>query len=464
MTKHTKQTPKGKQPDARPVADSFSNPLFQLGWGSQSPLEATEYPLTRLTDNYALMNSLYRDNWLVQNVVELVPDDMTKKGFSLTGSLTPGELQEFDKQRRQTALMERLREGLRWGRLYGGAAGMILIKGQYDCLSEPLDLAAILPGAFEGLYILDRWVGVTPGAETVLENGCPVPKYYSIDTQEGLTVARVHHSRIIRFTGRALPPLECQAELFWGASEVESLYKEVVAHDNVSANMAGLTFRANVDTMEVEALDQLFGLGSAAAQQRFWRVMQAQTVLKSNFGVQLVNRGDQIKNTQYTFTGLKDVFDSMCLNLCGCSHIPAAKLFGREPAGLNSSGKSDLQNYYDYVEGQREAKLRPVLEKLLPVLAMSCWGYLPEDIGVSFPSLWTPTAKELAEIAEKKAATIREIFQAGLIAADTAQRELKKLSEETGLFGSITDAEITANAGKSFLDLTALRDPIMGLS
>ena len=297
-----------------------------------------------------------------------------------------------------------------------------------------------------------------------MEKAYPLPEYNSIDTQEGLTVARVHHSRIIRFTGRALPPLERQAELFWGASEVESLYKEVVAHDNVSANMAGLTFRANVDTMEVEALDQLFGLGSAAAQQRFWRVMQAQTVLKSNFGVQLVNRGDQIKNTQYTFTGLKDVFDSMCLNLCGCSHIPAAKLFGREPAGLNSSGKSDLQNYYDYLEGQREAKLRPALEKLLPVLAMSCWGYLPEDLGVSFPSLWTPTAKELAEIAEKKAAAIRSIFQAGLIAADTAQRELKKLSEETGLFGSITDAEIAANAGKSFLDVTALRDPIMGLS
>lgn len=460
MAKHKKS----KQTNAASVADSFSNPLFQLGWGSQSPLEATEYPLTRLTDNYALMNSLYRDNWLVQNVVELVPDDMTKKGFSVSGSLTPEQLQEFDKQQRQTALMERLREGLRWGRLYGGAAGLILIKGQYDCLNEPLDLTAVLPGAFEGLYILDRWVGVTPSSEIVLEKGSPVPEYYSIDTSEGLTVARVHHSRIIRFTGRALPPLERQAELFWGASEVESLYKEVVAHDNVSANMAGLTFRANVDTMEVEALDQLFGLGSAAAQQRFWRVMQAQTVLKSNFGVQLVNRGDQIKNTQYTFTGLKDVFDSMCLNLCGCSHIPAAKLFGREPAGLNSSGKSDLQNYYDYLEGQRESKLRPALEKLLPVLAMSCWGFVPEDIGISFPSLWMPTAKELAEIAEKKAAAIRSIFQAGLIAADTAQRELKKLSEETGLFGSITDAEIAANAGKSFLDVTALRDPIMGLS
>ena len=36
------------------VMDEFSNPLFRLGYGSQSPLEATEYRTTRLTGNYAL--------------------------------------------------------------------------------------------------------------------------------------------------------------------------------------------------------------------------------------------------------------------------------------------------------------------------------------------------------------------------------------------------------------------------
>ena len=45
---------------ASQVMDAFSNPLFRLGYGSQSPMEATEYPLTRLSDNYALLNSLYR--------------------------------------------------------------------------------------------------------------------------------------------------------------------------------------------------------------------------------------------------------------------------------------------------------------------------------------------------------------------------------------------------------------------
>ena len=46
---------------------------------------------------------------------------------------------------------------------------------------------------------------------------------------------------------------------------------------------------------------------------------------------------------------------------------------------------------------------------------------------------------------------------------DTAQKELKKLEDETGMFGSITDEEIAANAGKTYQDVTALRDPLMGL-
>ena len=131
---------------------------------------------------------------------------------------------------------------------------------------------------------------------------------------------------------------------------------------------------------------------------------------------------------------------------------------------MNATGESDLKNYYDYVDSQREAKLRPALQKLLPVLAMSAWGYVPKDIEIAFPPLWTPTAKEVAEIGKAKTETLVTAYQAGLLNVDTAQRELKKLEDETGLFGSLTDEEIAANAGKTYQDATALRDPLTGLS
>ena len=447
--------------EAVAVNDAFSNPLFRLGYGSQSPLEATEYPLTRMTDNYALLNSLYRDNWVVQNVVGLMVDDMLREWYKLKGNIAPEMQDALDKLERETRIRDRMNAGLRWGRLYGGAAGLILIKGQED-LSKPLDLDMVFPGSFQGLYILDRWMGITATSAPILESGEFVPEYYSIVDARGHTVARVHHSRVIRFMGRDLPEVERIAEMFWGESEVEALYKEVVAHDNVSANMAALTFQANINTMEYKGLEQLFSVGSTQAQRRFWNVMQAQSVLRSNFGTQLVEEGNKITNTQYTFTGLQEVYESMALNLCGASHYPMTKLFGRSPAGMNATGESDLKNYYDYVDSQREAKLRPALQKLLPVLCMSAWGFVPDDLDFTFPPLWTPTATETAEIALKKAQAIRDTFQAGLFQADTAMKELKKLEEETGMFGSISDEEISAAAGKSYADVTSLHDPLLG--
>lgn len=474
MSRRNKATPKGGQkPNTAPGApavvtmDAFSNPLFHLGYGSQSPLEATEYPLTRMTDNYALLNSLYRDNWVVQNVVGLMVDDMLREWYKLRGTISPEYQDELARVERVTQIRARLNEGLRWGRLYGGAAGLILIRGQEGMLDQPLDLESIMPGTFAGLMILDRWVGVVPEMGLVQDIGDPdfgLPDYYMVNNAEGKVVARVHHSRIVRFTGRDLPYLEKIAELYWGESEVEELYKDVVAHDNVSSNMAALTFQANINTQEVQNLEQLFSLGSTEQQRRFWNTMQAMSVVRSNFGIQLINKGDAVHNTQYTFAGLQEVYESMCLNLCGASHYPMTKLFGRSPAGMNATGQSDLQNYYDYVDSQREAKLRPALERLLPVMAMSAWGAVPDNLQIDFPPLWTPTAKEVAEIAKGKAEAIVSVFQGGLLDQQAAQKELKKLEEETGMFGSLTDEEIAANAGRTYQDVTALRDPLAGLT
>lgn len=468
MSRRSKTRPTGtaQTPPAQTqtmTMDAFANPLFRLGYGSQSPMEATEYPLTRMTDNYALLNSLYRDNWVVQNVVGLMVDDMLREWFTLSGDVSPEEQAELDSAERSICLKSRLADGLRWGRLYGGAAGLILLRGQ-DGLERPLELESIYPGTFEGLYILDRWQGVTPGVELVIEGGEPVPEYYSITDAQGNTVTRVHHSRVVRFTGRELPFLERVAEQYWGESEVEALYKDTVAHDNVSANIAALTFQANINTMEVQNLEQLFSITSGEQQRRFWNTMQAQSVMRSNFGMQLINKGDQIHNTQYSFAGLQEVYECMCMNLCAASHYPMTKLFGRSPAGMNATGESDLRNYYDYVDTLREAKLRPVLQKLLPVMTMSAFGRVPDDMNIVFPPLWTPTAKETAEIAKTRTDTVVAGFQAGLLGADTAQKELKKLADETGMFGAITDEEIARNAGKTYQDVTAMRDPLAGLT
>lgn len=61
--------------------DAFSNPAARIGFGTMDLLQATEYPLTRMTQNYQLLTSLYRGNWIVQNIVATIPNDMIRNGM-----------------------------------------------------------------------------------------------------------------------------------------------------------------------------------------------------------------------------------------------------------------------------------------------------------------------------------------------------------------------------------------------
>lgn len=447
--------------------DAFSNPAARIGFGTMDLLQATEYPMTRMTQNYQLLTSLYRDNWIVQNIVATIPNDMIRKWYEIKSGIAPEYMDQMAKLERKTQIRKKILDGMCWGRLYGGAVGVILIKGQND-MSEPLDLDTVMPGSFLGLQILDRWSGVYPEGELVTDPEDPdfgLPAYYTVrDETSGQMMVRVHHSRILRFLGRELPWQEQVTETYWGESEIEAIYNEIVKRDNVSGNIAALTFRANVNYMEADGLDQLLGTANAEIQRRFWNTMQTQAILESNFGTRIINKGDAIHNTQYTFTGLPEVYDRVMMDVAGAARTPVTKLFGRSPAGLNSTGESDMQNYYDYIDGLRETTLRGIIERLLPVMALSAWGKIPDDMEIDFPPMWTPDAKEIAEIAERQTNAVLSAYQNDLIDAATAMQELQAMAEETGMFGKIPDESIEAGKGKTYSGSREMRDPLAGFT
>ncbi len=448
------------------MADSFSNRAARLGYGTFDLLQATEYPLTRLTYNYPLLTSLYRNNWIIQNIISTIPNDMVRKWYELRGSLPPDALNQMIRVERRTQIRRKLLLGMYWGRLYGGAAGILLVRGQEN-LEEPLQLDAVLPGSFLGLQILDRWSGIYPESELVSDpsdSDFGLPEYYSIrDEVSGETAARVHHSRVLRFIGRELPYMEQITEQYWGESEIEAIYEELVKRDNVSGNIAALTFRANLNYLETDNLDQMMGIANTEVQRRFWQTLQAQSIIESNFGTRLINKGDKMHNTQYTFTGLSDVYDRVMMDVAGAARTPVTKLFGRSPAGLNATGESDMQNYYDYIDGLRETEFRFMLERLLPVLALSAWGEVPDDLDIAFPPLQTPDSKEVAEIAEKKTGAVVMAYQSDLLDSATAQMELQSLSDDAGLFSNISEDSIKQGKGQWYSDQKGMRDVMAGL-
>lgn len=218
---------KRKKHAPRKTADAFQNPLTRSGVYMPNALEATNYPLTRFTRDWQTINSLYRSHWIVRRIIDVIPEDMCKGGYRILSQLSPDAIKRVARHDRMTRTSRKVLEGLKWGRLYGGAGALMMIAGQEDRLDEPLELDEIMPNSYKGLLVLDRWSGITPDDALVDDISDPdfgMPAFYRIASENLPLGVRVHHSRIVRFIGRPLPYLEQLAENYWGASEIEHVY------------------------------------------------------------------------------------------------------------------------------------------------------------------------------------------------------------------------------------------------
>jgi phage-related protein (TIGR01555 family) len=432
-------------PPRKQAQDSFQNPLARLGLGSNSLLEGTQYPIQRITRNYNLMNSLYRNSWIAKKIINTIPEDMCKNWFSLSAKLKPEAQDRFDKLEQKTRIKEKIVEGLTWGRLYGGAGAIMLIEGHEDVLDEPLELEDIMPNSFKGLMILDRWSGIYPGVELITDISDPdfgLPEFYEIKDVDGHIQQKVHHSRVLRFTGRKLPFWEDQAETYWGASELEHVYDELVKRDNTSWNIAALIFQANVLVNKVDGLDQIVAMTDAQVQQDFYNVKTAQNQMRSSSAMMLIGKEDDLTALNYTFAGLNDIYESFMLDVAGACDMPVTKLFGRAPAGMNATGESDENMYYDMIAQQQEAVLKPKMNKLLPIMFMSEFGEVPDDLGIKFNPIQTPSDNDVADIVGKKVNAINEVFNSGIISQKVALSELHEISYTTNMFSNISEKDI----------------------
>lgn len=437
----------GRNVGRKLTLDEFVNPLARSGAGMPNLLEATEYPLTRFTQNWQVLNSLYRSHWVVQKIINTIPQDMMKNGYDLQSDINPDQIQKISKIIRQTRLHSKILNGLYWGRLYGGAAGIIMIDGEADRMDEPLDLDRVMPGAFKGLLIMDRWSGIQPSADLITDITDPdfgMPEYYEVTLPEGQGVIQLHNSRVCRFTGREMPYLEKLAENYWGTSEMEHVFSELKKRDNVSWNIALLTFMANIRVMKMDGMEQLMAYGGRKQQEALYNTLEGLNMMLNNNGIQILGKDDSYESHQYTFSGLGEVYDRFMMDVSGACGIPVTKLFGRSPAGMNSTGDADMDNYYDTIEQSQESQLRPVLDKLLPIVCMSALGAVPDDLDYIFNPVRRPSNDEKQSLGSQQTAAVVQAYTAGLVSEKTALRELQGSSKLTGMWTNITDEQIEA--------------------
>ena len=425
--------------------DGYVNSLAYLG--EASPLQdASDYERHPISRQYELLTVLYRENWIAARIVDMPCEDMTRAWYSISSEIEQEKLDELAKLEAKHNVKKEITDAIRWGRLYGGAAAVMVIKGQEDMLDQPLDYDMIVPGSFRGLIVVDKSRGIYPSLDLEEDMDDPefgYPKWYDVtlDEETGVTM-RIHHSRILIFRGRMLPIDEEIAEDYWGAPELEHVYEELQKRNATSANIAQLVFQANVAALKMSDYGEVLGMGTQRQRDQVYKTIQEMNRLRTSFGLALMSQEDSYEQHPYSFTGVAEVYETFMMDMAGAAEIPATKLFGRAPQGMNATGESDMKNYYESIAQLQERQLRPALEKLLPVMCMSLWGAVPNDMEIVFEPLGTTTPSERADIMGKFSSPIIQAFSAGIITQRMALQELRESGKPINAWTNISDEDV----------------------
>lgn len=425
------------------TTDGFTNFTARVGLGAGSQQDGAGFGFNFVTRNRIQMEAAYRGNWVCGVTVDTVAEDMTRAGITINSTIEPDAAQEIDAEFDRLEIWTQLCDTVKWSRLYGGCIAVLLIDGQD--VSTPLNIDSIGKDQFKGLLVLDRWL-VTPSLENLVKEMGPdlgKPKYYSVAADaQALPSVTIHYSRVIRLEGVKLPYWQQVAENGWGQSILERIWDRIIAFDSTTEGAAQLVYKAHLRTVKIKGLRDIIGTGGKAYEALIKNIEMIRQ-FQSNEGLTLLDTEDEFETTSYTFAGLDDMLLQFGQQLSGATQIPLVRLFGQSPAGLNSTGESDLRTYYDNVTRQQDRQLRPGVAKILNVTHRSLFGKPPpDDFTYDFAPLYEMNDQEKAEVVKAKSEAILGAFTEGVITKATALRELKALGDTTGVFTNITDDEI----------------------
>ena len=426
--------------------DGFQNILAGLGLGQDAVLSAGRYARNDLTKDRVQLENMYRVSWMVRAIVDAVPEDMTREGITISSEDPPQRQEEIQAALSSMGLWDGLLDVLKYSRLYGGALAYLDLEGQDPC--SPLRLDSIAPGQFKGLAVFDRWQLFPDMSQLVLSGpDRGMPMYYTLvaDITTGrLTQLRMHYSRVLRFIGCQLPRWQAITENLWGATVLEPLLDRLIAFDQATTGAANLLRYAHLRTFLIDGAREIMGMGGKA-EENLMKMLKHVARLQAGAGVTMLDGKDKMESHTYSFTGVADIILQFAQQVGGAEKIPLVRLFGQSPVGLNATGDSDWRNYYDGISARQEATLRRPVGKLLQVLYRSMYGAPPPaSFDFDFASLWQMTNLEKAQVAASSVTTLSTAFGDGAIHQGIYLRELRQLSETTGLFTNVTKEDIAA--------------------
>lgn len=401
--------------------DGYVNLLNKYGT-KQDNSEAYKFEREPVIPDMQL-TGLYEGNGLFSKIIDTPAEEALKHGFDL--NLKSNEMNAFvDEVLDDLEWDEKATTAIKWARLYGGALIVMLIDDGRG-LEEPVDWEHIR--SIDELRVYERSI-VQPDYASLYQQdyggkgvGNRVskfgqPEYYYVSSIYGSF--KVHESRCLVFRNGVLPEQTSNATyLFWGMPEYVRIRRAL--RETVTAH----TDSVKLLERSVQAIYSMKGLASLLTtddgeNQVLKRLQLVDTSRGLLNSIAIDSEGEQYDFKTFQFSGVKDVIDATCNMLSALTNIPQTILFGRSPAGMNATGDSDFESYYNFVEKIQRLMLKRNLRTLLDVVfrAGIASGDVAEepDYKLEFKPLWSLSDTEQAAVDQTKA-------QTALVKAQTAQ-------------------------------------------
>lgn len=351
--------------------DQWANAFTGLGTARDKAEQASFFWNGPLPDPE--LTALYWNNDLAAKIIEKLPRAAFRAGMTLTGD-SDGKVATWSNQKFiETAFLE----GAYLARAFGGS---LLWAGLADGLNpwEPADWDTVED--FNFLIPMDRrYVHVNRYYTDPNDPKFGQPMMYMIGDPTTAMVALIHESRTIRFDGVKVDRRLRQILRGWGLSVLQRPYETLSSFGQSFQALTNLLIDANQGVYKMKDLYAQLSEDPVALQQRMGKL----DMMRSAGRGLLIDAEEEFERTPTTFGGIAPSLSVQMLRMAAAADMPVTLLFGREPAGLNATGESDMDQWYDNVRETQNTYTDPML-KLLKVGARAK-GVDPDALGI----LWS---------------------------------------------------------------------------
>ena len=300
-------------------------------------------------------------------------------------------------------------EARKKARLFGGAA---VYADFGDDASKPLDVSRVAKDGIRFLTVFTPRQLVPGEIETdPMSEFFGMPRDFTI--AGGATgQATIHPSRLTTFYGNELPDRDITSSAFgWGDSVLIAVMSAVKQAESALANINSLIYEANVDVVSIEGLAEILKLPGGEDKVR--DLLKMNLDAKSNLRALVLDAKNTYQRKAVSFASLPDLMDRFDQHAAGAADIPMTRFMGMSPGGMNSTGESDLRNYYDRVSAGQTLEMGPAMMRLDEALIRSGTGARDPGIHYDWNPLWQLSETDKATIFKTKADAARTIAGTG---------------------------------------------------